>query len=66
VTEVPNDHEQPDAPSAATSERSEQSDGFDARTAAAEALPLEERADAFSALHDELRTRLESGGATRA
>lgn len=41
-------------------------DDFAARTATAESLPLEERADAFSALHDELRTRLETGGAARA
>lgn len=39
------------------------SDDFAARTAAAEHLPLPERADAFAALHDELRTRLESGQA---
>jgi hypothetical protein len=39
---------------------------FGQRTAAAESLPLAERADAFSALHDELRTRLESGGSTGA
>ncbi|MEV7933655.1 hypothetical protein [Curtobacterium sp. NPDC089185] len=38
-------------------------DDFAARTAAAEDLPLPERADAFAALHDELRTRLESGQA---
>ncbi|MDM7892989.1 hypothetical protein [Curtobacterium caseinilyticum] len=38
-----------------------QPDDFAARTAAAEALPLPERADAFAALHDDLRTRLESG-----
>lgn len=36
-------------------------DDFAARTTAAEDLPLAERADAFAALHDELRTRLESG-----
>ncbi|MGW8432980.1 hypothetical protein ACWGJ9_17985 [Curtobacterium citreum] len=36
-------------------------DDVAARTARAESLPLEERADAFAALHDELRTRLESG-----
>jgi hypothetical protein len=41
-------------------------DDFGQRTAAAESLPLAERADAFSALHDELRTRLESGGSTSA
>lgn len=39
----------------------QQPDDFAARTAAAEALPLPERADAFAALHDDLRTRLESG-----
>ncbi|MFJ5146431.1 hypothetical protein [Curtobacterium sp. NPDC088465] len=41
----------------------QQPDGFAERTAAAEALPLPERADAFAALHDDLRTRLESGQA---
>ncbi len=41
-------------------------DRFAHRTEAAEALPLTERADAFSALYDELRTRLESGGSTSA
>lgn len=41
-------------------------DDFTGRTAAAEELPLAERADAFSALHDELRTRLETGGNTGA
>lgn len=41
-------------------------DDFAARTAAAEALDLADRADAFSALHDELRTRLESGGTASA
>lgn len=39
---------------------------FAQRTAAVEGLPLPDRADAFSALHDELRTRLESGGTTSA
>ncbi|TCK64656.1 hypothetical protein EDF27_1911 [Curtobacterium sp. PhB136] len=32
----------------------------------AEALPLTDRADVFSGLHDELRTRLESGGTASA
>jgi len=41
-------------------------DDFAQRTAAVEALPLTERADAFAALHDELRTRLESGGSASA
>jgi len=41
-------------------------DSVASRAAAAEALPLEQRADAFAALHDELRTRLESGSAHRA
>ncbi len=41
-------------------------DDFAARTAAAEGLDLADRADAFAALHDELRTRLESGGTTSA
>lgn len=36
-----------------------------ARTAAVERLPLVERADGFAALHDDLRTRLESGGVPR-
>ncbi|MBF4616399.1 hypothetical protein [Curtobacterium sp. VKM Ac-1376] len=44
----------------------DQQDTFAARTAAAEGLPLANRADAFSALHDELRTRLESGGSASA
>jgi hypothetical protein len=35
------------------------------RAAAVERLPLPERADAFAALHDELRTRLEQGGDSR-
>lgn len=42
------------------------SDDFAQRTAAAESLPLGERADAFAALHDDLRTRLESGGSSSA
>ncbi|MCL9666075.1 hypothetical protein L2091_12660 [Curtobacterium albidum] len=41
----------------------QQVDDFAARTAAAEALPLPERADAFAALHNDLRTRLENGQA---
>ncbi|MGN7192331.1 hypothetical protein [Curtobacterium sp. MCBA15_004] len=41
-------------------------DSVASRAAAAEALPLDQRADAFAALHDELRTRLESGSAHRA
>ena len=41
-------------------------DDVAARTSAAEQLPLADRADAFSALHDELRTRLESGGSASA
>ncbi|MBF4603117.1 hypothetical protein [Curtobacterium sp. VKM Ac-2884] len=44
----------------------EPQDEFAARTSAAETLPLVERADAFSALHDELRTRLGSGGTASA
>ncbi|MFJ4297705.1 hypothetical protein [Curtobacterium sp. NPDC089689] len=39
---------------------------FAARTATAEELDLADRADAFAALHDELRTRLESGGTASA
>ena len=35
------------------------------RAAGVERLPLADRADAFAALHDELRTRLEQGGDTR-
>lgn len=49
---VPNDEQEPD--------------DFAQRTAAVEGLPLTDRADAFSALHDELRTRLECGGTTSA
>lgn len=36
------------------------------RARAAEDLPLADRADAFAGLHDELRTRLESGGTASA
>lgn len=57
MSNVPNP-EQPSDP--------DQQDTFAARTAAAEGLPLANRADAFSALHDELRTRLESGGSASA
>lgn len=39
--------------------------GVERRAVAVEGLPLVDRADAFAALHDELRTRLESGGGTR-
>lgn len=56
-TPAPQQPEQPEQP------QPQQPDDFAARTAAAEALPLPERADAFSALHDDLRTRLESGQA---
>ncbi|PZF64711.1 hypothetical protein DEJ33_11965 [Curtobacterium sp. MCPF17_047] len=35
------------------------------RAAEVERLPLADRADAFAALHDELRTRLEQGGDAR-
>ncbi|KTR07792.1 hypothetical protein [Curtobacterium citreum] len=44
-----------------TAQQGVEPDDVAARTARAESLPLEERADAFAALHDELRTRLESG-----
>ena len=40
-------------------------DTVGARAAGVERLPLADRADAFAALHDELRTRLEQGGDTR-
>lgn len=50
--DVPNDEQGPD--------------DFAQRAAAVEALPLTDRADAFSALHDELRTRLETGGSASA
>lgn len=54
--------QQPAEPQPAEHQPAEpQPDAFAARTAAAEALPLPERADAFAALHDDLRTRLESG-----
>ena len=56
MTQVPNDQQPTDV----------HPDDFAARTAAVEGLPLTERADAFAALHDELRTRLESGGAASA
>ncbi|KTR07185.1 hypothetical protein NS184_07805 [Curtobacterium luteum] len=48
------------APGAPVSEQDHED--FAARTAAAEDLDVADRADAFAALHDELRTRLESGG----
>ena len=41
-------------------------DGMEHRAAEVERLPLTDRADAFATLHDELRTRLEQGGDTRA
>ncbi len=44
-----------------TAQQGAEPDDVAARTARAESLPLEERADAFAAMHDELRTRLESG-----
>ncbi|MCS5487173.1 hypothetical protein NY588_08490 [Curtobacterium flaccumfaciens pv. beticola] len=44
-----------------TAQQGAEPDDVAARTARAESLPLEERADAFAALYDELRTRLESG-----
>ncbi len=56
-TPAPQQHEQQQP------QQPQQPDDFAARTAAAEALSLPERADAFSALHDDLRTRLESGQA---
>lgn len=58
MSDVPN----PEQPSADLEPQEE----FAARTSEAEALPLVERADAFSALHDELRTRLEGGGSASA
>lgn len=54
----------PGGASAPVSER--EHEDFAARTAAAEALELPDRADAFAALHDELRTRLESCGTASA
>jgi hypothetical protein len=60
VADVPNDEQEP------TRADEPATDDFAGRTAAAEALPLTDRADAFSALHDELRTRLESGGSASA
>lgn len=57
MTDVPTDpQQQPDERSAV--ERSDVA----RRAREAEALPLADRADAFAGLHDELRTRLESGG----
>ncbi|MBA8990728.1 hypothetical protein [Curtobacterium pusillum] len=64
---MPNDEQDPvhdEQESVQDDERA--TDDFDERTAAVERLPLTDRADAFSALHDELRTRLESGGSRSA
>lgn len=56
-----------DVQQADAQDRGDTSDaGFTARVERAEALPLVDRADAFAALHDELRTRLESGGTASA
>lgn len=65
MSDVPNP-EQTSAEPEQTSVEPEQQDAFAARTAETEARPLADRADAFSALHDELRTRLESGGSASA
>ncbi|AOX66180.1 hypothetical protein [Curtobacterium sp. SORGH_AS_0776] len=72
MTEVSNDERDPERdarpgdPDQVRTDDHAVTDDFGQRTAAAESLPLAERADAFSALHDELRTRLESGGSTSA
>lgn len=61
MTDVPTDpQQQPDQGSAV------QGSDVARRARDAEALPLADRADAFAGLHDELRTRLESGGTTSA
>ncbi|WP_186377211.1 hypothetical protein [Curtobacterium pusillum] len=57
---MPNDEQEP------TQIDEAPTDDFAGRTAAVEQLPLTDRADAFSALHDELRTRLETGGSASA
>lgn len=62
MTDVPNDEQEPERDERPQSDDDVATDAFARRTAAAEGLPLTDRADAFSALHDELRTRLESGG----
>ncbi|PZE58489.1 hypothetical protein DEJ24_10480 [Curtobacterium sp. MCPF17_001] len=43
----------------------EEAESVGFRAAEVERLPLADRADAFAALHDELRTRLEQGGDAR-
>lgn len=66
MTDVPHPQQQPEPQQRehpTPQPEPQQVDDFAARTAAAEALPLPERADAFAALHDDLRTRLESGQA---
>jgi hypothetical protein len=73
VTEVPNDHLTDRTPDGGDTDEAAHGGStavhgqdFVARTAAVEERPLEDRADGFSALHDELRTRLESGGSASA
>ncbi|RUQ03079.1 hypothetical protein [Curtobacterium sp. HSID17257] len=66
MTDVPHPQQQPEPQQRehpTPQPEPQQVDDFAARTAAAEALPLPERADAFAALHDDLRTRLENGQA---
>lgn len=62
MTDVPNDEQVPVRDERPQPDDDLVSGEFASRSAAAERLPLTERADAFSTLHDELRTRLESGG----
>lgn len=47
-------------------DQQEQPSDIAERARAAEELPLTDRADVFAGLHDELRTRLESGGTASA
>ena len=69
MTDVPHPQQRPEQEPGEQQQQGEhrqpvqQPDAFAERTAAAEALPLPARADAFAALHDDLRTRLESGQA---
>jgi hypothetical protein len=67
-TPTADDDDRPGVDGAASvaSDPDDRGDDLRRRAEAVEALPLAERADAFAALHDDLRTRLEQGGAPRA
>lgn len=60
--------DRPDAPVArdAVPESTDDRDGLIGRVRLVEDQPLAERAAAYAQLHDELRTRLESGGGSGA